>query len=120
MPVKRRLERTRAPGADELIRLLHNEWSNPKKSGQPLIIIEGKAKEPLHVYVIWDQWGERNQTERSEIIMDVVDNLAGEHRLPVDSPVTVAMGLTPEEAARMGIRHTVGRRGPQSSDRGRT
>ncbi len=54
--------------------------------------------------VIWDKWGELTQTERSEIIMDVVDNLAGDDRLPADSPVTVAMGLTREEAKRMGIR----------------
>ena len=88
------------------MRLLHNEWTNPKKSGQPLIIIEGKQKEPVHIYVIWNRWGQLNQAERSEIIMDVVDNLAGEDRLSADSPVTVAMGLTAEEAKRMGIRAT--------------
>jgi len=106
MPVKRRLVRTRPPNAAELTRLLHNEWTKPKRSGQPLIIIEGKAQEPQHIYVIWDQWGELTQTERSEIIMDVVDNLAGEHRMPANSPVTVAMGLTTEEARRMGIQLT--------------
>ena len=104
MPVKRRLRRTQPANASELTRLLHNEWTKPKKSGQPLIIIEGNKNEPLHIYVIWDKWGELTQTERSEIIMDVVDNLAGDDRLPVDSPVTVAMGLTKEEAKRMGIR----------------
>ena len=38
--------------------------------------------------------------------MDVVDSLAGEHRLPADAPVTVAMGLTADEAKRMGIKST--------------
>ena len=109
MPVKRRLERTLPANADELTRLLHNEWTKPKKSGQPLIIIEGNKNEPLHIYVIWDKWGELTQTDRSEIIMDVVDNLAGEHRLPADLPVTVAMGLTVEEARRMGIKLAGGR-----------
>lgn len=106
MPVKRRLERTLPATAPELTRLLHNEWTKPKKSGQPLIIIEGNKNEALHIYVIWDKWGELSQTERSEIIMDVVDNLAGEQRLPPDSPVTVAMGLTREEARRLGIKLT--------------
>lgn len=104
MPVKRRLVRTRPANADELTRLLHGEWTKPRRSGQPLIIIEGKAREPYHIYVVWDAWRELNQTERSEIIMDVVENLAGEDCLPTSSPVTVAMGLTTEEAKRMGIK----------------
>lgn len=104
MPVKRRLQRRRPESATELTRLLFNEWTRPKKGGQPLIVIEGKQNEPIHIYVIWDKWGGLTQTERSEIIMDVVENLMGEHSLPGDSPVTVAMGLTAEEAKRMGIK----------------
>ncbi len=103
MPIKRRLVRTRPENSAELIGLLHKEWTSPKKTGQPTIVIEGQAQEPLHIYVIWDKWGELTQAERSEIIMDVVDNLAGKDRLPGDSPVTVAMGLTTAEAKRMGI-----------------
>lgn len=103
MPLKRRLTRTAPASAGELIRLLHNEWTNPQPAGQPLIVVEGGANEPIHVYVIWDKWSDLNQSERSEIIMDVVENLAGAHALPVNSPVTVAMGLTPDEAKRMGI-----------------
>ena len=86
--------------------MLHNEWTKPKKRGQPLIISEGTKNEPVHLYVIWDKWGELSQTERLEIIMDVMDNLTGKDRLPDDSPVTVAMGLTTEEAKRMGIKVT--------------
>jgi len=96
--------RTRPANAAELTRLLHNEWTKPKRSGQPLIIIEGKPCEPYHIYVVWDDWRELTQTERSEIIMDVVENLAGGDRLPTNSPVTVAMGLTVDEAKRMGIK----------------
>jgi hypothetical protein len=106
MPIKRRLQRTLPANADELRRLLHNEWTKPKRRGQPLIIIEGGKSEPTHIFVIWDKWGELSQTDRSEIIMDVVDNLTGEHSLPDDSPITVAMGLTAEEAKRMGIKTT--------------
>jgi hypothetical protein len=106
MPVKRRLQRTRPESAGELTRRLHDEWTKPKRRGQPLIIIEGNKAQPIHIYVIWDQWGDLSQTERSEIIMDVVDHLSGKHRFPADSPITVAMGLTPKEAKRMGIKVT--------------
>ncbi len=104
MPIKRRLVRTLPDNAETLTRLLSNEWTKPKRKGQPLIVIEGGKNGPIHIYVIWDKWGELSQTERSEIIMDVVENLAGEHRLPAESPVTVAMGLTTAEAQRMGIK----------------
>lgn len=104
MPVKRRLERTLPENATELTRLLHDEWTAPKKTGQPLIIVEGESGEPIHIYVVWDKWANLNQIERSEIIMDVVDHLAGAQRLPANSPVTVAMGLTTEEAKRMRIK----------------
>jgi len=79
------------------------EWRDPKESGQPLIIIEGYLNEPTHVYVIWDQWRGMNQAERSEIIMDALEGLDGEHRIQNLDLVTVAMGLTAEEARRMGI-----------------
>jgi hypothetical protein len=103
MPIKHRLERQRPPNAAELTRMLIDEWRSPKEAGEPLIVIEGKEGQPQHIYVIWDAWGDLNQTERSDIIMDVVENLTGEHSIPDDSLVTVAMGLTKEEARRMHI-----------------
>jgi len=102
MPVKHRLQRHRPARADELTRMLIDEWKSPKESGQPLIVIEGADPEPKHIYVIWDQWGELSQTERSEIIMDVVEHLDDGHRTDL-SKITVAMGLTTQEAKRMGI-----------------
>ena len=104
MPIERRLRRTNPEEKNELARLLHHEWTKPKKTGQPRIIIEGEKRQPMHIYVIWDKWAERTQTERSEIIMDVVENLAGPDAIPGDSPITVAMGLTVVEAKRMGIK----------------
>jgi hypothetical protein len=103
MPIKHRLDRQRPPNATELTRMLSEEWANPKEAGEPLIVIEGRKREPQHIYVIWDAWGDLNQTERSEIIMDVVEHVAGKHRIPDASLVTVAMGLTKEEARRMHI-----------------
>jgi hypothetical protein len=79
------------------------EWIKPKQKGQPLIILEGKQGEPQHIYVIWDEWKGLGQQDRSEIIMDVVENLSGRNAVPDLSLVTVAMGLTAEEAKRMHI-----------------
>jgi hypothetical protein len=103
MPIKHRLQRTAPASAAELTRMLMNEWSKPKKEGQPVIVLEGGKGQPQHIYVIWDQWQALDQTQRSEIIMDVVEHLGGKHAIPDLSLVTVAMGLTSEEAKRMGI-----------------
>jgi hypothetical protein len=84
--------------------MLIDEWTHPKNKGEPLIVIEGQQGQPTHIYVIWDAWGDLDLTERSEIIMDVVEHLPGKHRLPDTSLVTVAMGLTKKEARRMHIR----------------
>ena len=103
MPIKNRLQRALPSSATELTRLLMHEWTKPKKAGQPLIVLEGAKGQPQHVYVIWDQWQGLDQRQRSEIIMDVVEHLSGRHALRDLSLVTVAMGLTTEEAKRMGI-----------------
>jgi hypothetical protein len=83
--------------------MLTDEWKRPKKKGQPIIVLEGGKGQPLHIYVIWDKWQGLDQQARSEIIMDVVENLSGDDLIPDLSLVTVAMGLTAEEANRMGI-----------------
>jgi hypothetical protein len=46
---------------------------------------------------------QRTRPESASELLDVVENLAGEARLPSNFPVTVAMGLTSQEAKRMGI-----------------
>lgn len=104
MPIRRKLLKDQPESAGDLARKLFSEWTKPKKTGQPLIVVEGSKGGPIRIYVIWDRWAELNQTERSEIIMDVVDQLTGKNRLPKDSTVTVAMGLTTEEAERMRIK----------------
>ena len=101
MPIKNKLRRSRPPVADNLARMLIDEWRQPKEQGQPLIILDRGDPEPLHVYVIWDAWNGLNQIQRSEIIFDVLESLPEPNRLKW--PVTLAMGLTSEEAKRMGI-----------------
>jgi hypothetical protein len=80
-----------------------NEWTKPKKEGQPLIVLEGGKRQPQHIFVIWDEWKGLDQRQRSEVIMDVVEHLSGKHAFRDLSLVTVAMGLTAEEAKRLGI-----------------
>jgi hypothetical protein len=61
----------------------------------------GRTGKPKHIHVISDEWADLNQTARSEMIMDVVENLAGDRR--VEEPVTVAMGLTTKGAHQLGM-----------------
>lgn len=68
--------------------------------GEPLVVENriGQTRS-MHVAVIWDKWKNLSPTDRSKIILDAY---AKAHRLP-DSVITVAMGLTGEEAFRMGF-----------------
>ena len=75
MPIRTRLHRTLPPNAAELTRMLFNEWTQPSEAGQPVIVVEGQKPDPIHIYIIWDEWRGMNQTDRSEIIMDVYDNV---------------------------------------------
>lgn len=98
MPVKKRLKRTLPPNASKLMKALGDEWESPRTSGEPLIVLEGGEGQPIHIYVIWNEWEGLSELERSEIILNVA-----EQRLDDPSLVTVAMGLTAREAERMGI-----------------
>ena len=51
-------------------------------------------------YVVWKQWGMISQQDRSELIMDACEQVKGPDW---SLKVVVAMGLTPDEAQRMGI-----------------
>src|SRR5262245_32266398 len=101
---------------DQLRRQLKDEWSNPKTDpfAQPLIIetveeglvgsIAGTSVpvigNAVKLYVVWDAWKDLTQSQRSELIMDVYEEL---HGLQQSTRVTVAMGLTSIEAQRLGV-----------------
>ena len=103
MPVEQIPPRKPSPIMAELTRRLVEEWRHPKESGQPLILLKcGAEHQPTHVYVIWDDWADLPQQERSEIIMDAFEST---HSPEEALDVTVAMGLTPEEADRMKFPH---------------
>jgi hypothetical protein len=102
MPVKKLVRVPASPLADTLRRRLLDEWRNPASTAAQPVILEdrGGANQPLHVYVIWDDWAGLGAIERSEIILDAYEDKYG----PGSAVnVTVAMGLTKLEADRLGI-----------------
>jgi len=72
----------------------------------PVILLEWtKGGSPsLHVFVVWDdqQWTEIDRAERSEVIMDAMEKARPDEALKV----TIAMGLTSDEAKRLKINLT--------------
>ncbi len=104
MPVKKLVKNLPSPEARKLKRQLEAEWRNTASTkAQPIILEERTgAGQPLHLYVIWDDWADLPQVERSEIIMDAFEELFGQDKC---LDVTVAMGLTPTEADRLGIHY---------------
>ena len=58
---------------------------------------------PTHLYVIWNEWGHLSQRRRSEMVMEIYEEVRGR---AAALNVTYAMGLTPDEAKNLGIRYT--------------
>ena len=100
MPI-RELASKHPPEYAELVTDLVREWKNPSQSPEPVILFERDSKKQVvHVYVVWGKWRHTDRVARSEIIMD-----AAEQVLPATEVlnITIAMGLTPDEAQRSGI-----------------
>jgi len=82
---------------------LLQEWrAQQTGEGEPLIIEEaplsgGRAN---HLYVIWSEWADLTPIERSRLIMQAYEKHRGRD---LANGVTLAMGLTPEEARHMKI-----------------
>jgi len=104
MPVKKLTRNPVNPAAQRLKDRLVEEWKDTSSTAaQPIILEEGgTTTQPLHLYVVWDEWDPLPQIERSEIIMDAYEET---HNPNAAINVTVAMGLTPREADRLGIRY---------------
>ncbi len=63
-------------------------------------------RSPLHLYVIWNEWADLPQQTRSEIIMDAYE---ATQETPNIVRVTLAMGLTQDEAQKMGLQYKINR-----------
>ncbi len=82
---------------DDLASVLRSAQPNAR---QPLISENQIAQtKSVHVAVIWDKWKDLSPTERSEVILNACTR-AGRFR---NSTITLAMGLTGEEALRRGF-----------------
>lgn len=80
------------------------EIKNPQEGmAEPVIVLESQGQQtPTHLYVIWSEWGQLTQLERSEIALEAYREAKGRN---FASNLRVALGLTPEEAARIGIEY---------------
>lgn len=100
MPIETRSLRRPATNQDLKNRLVA-EWrdQNPTEPRPRIIQETNDQGEVVHVYVVWSEWGDLDQQARSEIITEAYWDVFGERGLAL----TVAMGLTSEEAARMRV-----------------
>jgi hypothetical protein len=82
-------------------RLIEEIRSPQPGTAEPIIILESQGQQvPTHLYVIWGEWGQLTQLERSEIVLEAYREAKG---VASAANLRVALGLTSEEAERMGI-----------------
>ncbi len=87
-----------------LAETLKAEWQNPQNA-EPLIIEESPRPDapPNHIYVVWQEWSDLTPLERSRVIFAAYTQKLGFASEAFLQEVTLAMGLTPEEARAMNI-----------------
>ncbi|MDB5301391.1 MAG: hypothetical protein JWO87_3054 [Phycisphaerales bacterium] len=102
MPV-RQYTPTHTPDHARLVDLLADEWRAPNAAAQePVILEEPNSKgEIVHIYVVWSDWAHLSRDKRGEIIMDAAERVKP---LPEVLGITIAMGLTPDEADQFGLK----------------
>jgi len=110
MPLIKHPKQERVAEASELKEIIVHEWKNPTtEPDKPVIVIDEDAGRfgATHVTVIWDQWQGMTQRERAGIVMDACEEVLSNEEL---RDVTLAMGLTKDEADRMHIQYHEGAR----------
>lgn len=103
MPIDRRVGTVDRINTERLLELLYQEWRAQRPGeGEPLIIEESPraGDRPNHLYVVWSEWGNLTPIERSRLILQAYEKYRGRD---LATSVTLAMGLVPDEARRMGI-----------------
>ncbi len=103
------LQRVNNPLTDRKAQLrerLEAEWENPDQQGGEPIIIEESTRQgpsPVHLYVVWQEWSDLSPLERSRIILSAYEHHLGPSNTAMVTDITLAMGLTPDEARKMKI-----------------
>ena len=101
MPVRKMKVPTPNSEALDLKEALIREWKSPDPNAtEPIIIIDERPNQPIHLYVVWSAWEDLDMQERSDIIMDAYEAVEG---LDKCLEVSVALGVTPREAPRFGV-----------------
>ncbi len=103
MPVARRVGTIERIKTEQLLERLLQEWrAQQAGEGEPLIIEEAPrdGDRPNHLYVVWSEWNDLTPLERSRLIMQAYEKYRGRD---LANSVTLAMGLTPDEARKMNI-----------------
>lgn len=103
MAVLHRVNQTSANRHEQMTERLYQEWQAQEAGDDEPLIIE-EAQQPggraNHLYVIWSEWSDLSPLERSRIIMRAYEKYRGRD---LAISVTLAMGLTPDEARHMNI-----------------
>ncbi len=103
MPVERRVGTIERVRTEQLLERLLQEWrAQQAGEGEPLIIEEAprRGERPNHLYVVWSDWNNLTPMERSRLIMQAYAQYRG---ADLAESVTLAMGLTPDEARHLNI-----------------
>jgi hypothetical protein len=101
MPLRKLKPRPIHPMAETLLERLTKEMRHPsEQSVEPVIMVEEKPSRVVDLYVVWNEWAGFSMEERSEIIMDAYEAAYG---LDHSRWVTMAIGVTPEEAPRYNV-----------------
>jgi hypothetical protein len=102
MPVKS-YNPSRPADMQVLVDRLAAEWESPDPAAaEPVILQEPNHKgDVVRVYVVWSDWAHLDRERRGEVIMDAAERVKP---MPDVLKITIAMGLTPDEADRFKIR----------------
>jgi hypothetical protein len=100
MPVRTSLSRKTTPSESDLQAELEAELRAPKDAGEPDIVIEEPHRQTVHIFVTWSKFDGIDPAVRSSIIMDSFAAVKG---VDEAQKITVAMGMTPVEASRLGL-----------------
>ena len=103
MSVERKIQPRNRKRPEQFVDRLYGEWKQPQDDrNAPLIIEEAPSAlaDVNHLYVIWEVWAEMTPFERSKVILQACERHRGRD---FASSITLALGLTPAEADRLGI-----------------
>jgi hypothetical protein len=90
-----------SPRHDSFVKKLVQEFTTSSANLQPLILEEQvPSTKSRHVRVIWDRWKELDDEQRAAVIVDAYTQAEGAQAA---DEITLAEGVTPQEALALGL-----------------